>query len=104
MLYLDLALEAAGRTLVEARLVDVKAWAATEGDAYVANMGALLRLLAACLENACLALGSNQELTLCYKDLWVCFIRGCKAFQLHAQSLMPSLGQNGQARDKHWAC
>jgi hypothetical protein len=90
VLYLDLALEAAGRTLVEARMADVKAWAAVEGGAYTGNMGALLRLLAAALENACLALGSNQELALCYKDLWVCVRPSAHAFLLPA---MPFAGR-----------
>ena len=66
VLYLDLALEAAGRSLVEARIADVKRWAGERSD-----VRAMLALLAAALENACLALGSNQELVLCYKDLWV---------------------------------
>ena len=68
MLYLDLALEAAGRTAVEARLGDVRVWARART---AGSMSALLRLLAACLENACLGLGSNQALALCYQDLWV---------------------------------
>ena len=66
VLYLDLALEAAGRTLIETSIADVKRWAGEQGD-----LRGLLALLAAALENACLALGSNQELVLCYKDLWV---------------------------------
>ena len=73
MLYLDLALEAAGRSVIEARLSDIKAWAAGQGS----DTKALLQLLAAGLENACMAFGSNQELVLCYTDLWV---RACSGF------------------------
>lgn len=61
VLYLDLALEGAVRTALEGALGPV------EGN----DLGATLALLALGLENACLSLGSNQELVLCLKDFKV---------------------------------
>ena len=61
VLYLALALEAAARGVAEANISSVKAAADT--------LPAALRVLAASVHNACLALGSNHELVLCLKDL-----------------------------------
>ncbi len=66
VLYLDLALEAAARGVVEANIATVKAAADT--------LPAAMRALAASTHNACLAFGSNHELVLCLKDLQVCLL------------------------------
>lgn len=64
-------MEAAARALVEANMDSLKRWAADSAS----NLPGLTRILAACLHNACLAFGSNQELVLCLKDLEVHFPR-----------------------------
>ncbi len=67
LLYLDLALESAVRSMLESSMADIKADAADAG-----QVPCLLQLLAASLEHACMAFASNQELVLCLKDLQVC--------------------------------
>lgn len=59
VLYLDLALEGAVRTVLEGVL----------GGLDAADLRGALALLALGLENTCLSLGSNRELVLCLKDL-----------------------------------
>ena len=66
LLYLDLALESAARSLLEGSMADMKA-AAPDAQ----QLPSLLQLLCASLEHACMAFASNQALVLCLKDLQV---------------------------------
>ncbi len=66
LLYLDLALESAVRSMLESSMADIKA--ATSDAQQLPN---LLQLLSVSLEHACMAFASNQELVLCLKDLQV---------------------------------
>ncbi len=84
MLYLDLALEAAARGVAEANIGAVKAAAAD-------TLPAALRVLAASLHNACLALGSNYELVLCLKDLQACTLSGSTNFHVQCHFLTHNL-------------
>lgn len=67
LLYLDLALESAARSMLESSMADIKAAAAG-----AEQLLSLLQLLSASLEHACMAFASNQELVLCLKALQVC--------------------------------
>ena len=69
MLYLDLALETAVRSTVEAALSDLCQPNSEEQLASYACL--ILDLLDLCAENACLSMGSNTELVMVYKELKV---------------------------------
>jgi hypothetical protein len=79
VLYLDIALEAAIRSLVEANMESLKKWANSCADSRSEMreevLSDLMCILAACLHNTCMAFGSNQELVLCLKDLQVSLVR-----------------------------
>ena len=66
LLYLDLALESAVRSLLESSMADIRA-----ASAEAVHLPSLLQLLSASLEHTCMAFASNQELVLCLKDLQV---------------------------------
>ena len=72
LLYLDLALETAARTLLEGTMADIKN-AASDPQ----QLTSLLQLLAVSLEHSCMAFASNQELVLCLGDLQACPCRPC---------------------------
>lgn len=73
VIYLDLALEAAGRGLVESGMSALKSAvaAAATTNGTPEELQRLLAVLALCCENAALSTGSNQELVLCLKDIQV---------------------------------
>ena len=72
LLYLDLALESAARTLLESTMADIKDAASNPQ-----QLTTLLQLLAVSLEHCCMAFASNQELVLCLSDLQACPCRPC---------------------------
>ena len=72
LLYLDLALETAARTLLESTMADIK-----NATSNPEQLTTLLQLLAVSLEHCCMAFASNQELVLCLSDLQACLCRPC---------------------------
>lgn len=83
MLYLDLALDGAVRSSVEASLSLLKT--ASSSEEPETQAGCLVDLVALCVESVCLTSGSNVELVMILRDYQVA--HNCPAFcpkRLHA--------------------
>lgn len=87
VVYLDLALDGAVRSSVEAALSLFKA-AFSSTEEQERQAGQLIQLTTLCVENVCLTSGSNVEMVMVLKDYQV-------MYHLPSHDLSASLGRSG---------